>query len=70
MLDFWDMLIIESNLIFDIGIRRPAHQIKRHYECPISQCGKAYGSEGSLNQHVKLKHREYYDMHGKSSSRK
>lgn len=23
-------------------------------------CGKSYGSEGSLNQHVKLKHPEYY----------
>lgn len=34
--------------------RRAAEEIDRHFCC--EQCGKAYGSEGSLNQHVKLKH--------------
>lgn len=33
-------------------IRRAAFQIERKFVC---WCGKAYGSEGSLNQHKKLK---------------
>ena len=40
--------------------RRTATEIARHYKCPISDCPKSYGSEGSLNQHIKLKHPEYY----------
>lgn len=32
--------------------RRPAGEITRKYQC---WCGKAYGSENSLNQHKKLK---------------
>nr|AAZ94902.1 putative zinc finger motif protein [Moneuplotes crassus] len=36
--------------------RRPASEIQRHYVCPIISCTKRYGSEGSLNQHAKLKH--------------
>jgi hypothetical protein len=32
--------------------RRTANQIERNFYC---SCGKAYGSEGSLNQHKKLK---------------
>ena len=40
--------------------RRTANEVERHYKCPIPQCDKAYGSEGSLNQHVKLKHPELY----------
>ncbi len=42
--------------------RRPAHEIRRHHKCPAPQCGKAYGSEGSLSQHLKLKHRMYYEQ--------
>ena len=34
--------------------RRRAGDIVRLFECEI--CGKAYGSEGSLKQHTKLKH--------------
>ncbi|CAG9315096.1 unnamed protein product [Blepharisma stoltei] len=34
--------------------RRTADKIERHYTCPI--CGKSYGSEASVNNHVKLKH--------------
>lgn len=34
--------------------RRAADEIERHFTCQV--CGKAYGSEGSLNQHSKLKH--------------
>ena len=40
--------------------RRTATEIARHYKCPIHDCPKSYGSEGSLNQHIKLKHPEYY----------
>jgi len=36
--------------------RRTASEIDRHYRCPVETCQKSYGSEGSLNQHVKLKH--------------
>ena len=32
--------------------RRTADEIERRFKC---WCGKAYGSEGSLNQHKKLK---------------
>ena len=32
--------------------RRTANEIERRFVC---WCGKAYGSEGSLNQHKKLK---------------
>jgi len=36
--------------------RRLATQIDRHYRCPIQNCMKSYGSEGSLFQHIKIKH--------------
>ena len=26
--------------------------------CNVEGCGKSYGSEGSLNQHLKIKHAE------------
>lgn len=41
-------------------MRRVASEIKRHYKCMVEDCSKAYGSEGSLNQHIKLKHPEYF----------
>mmetsp|Transcript_7814 Transcript_7814/g.14985 ORF Transcript_7814/g.14985 Transcript_7814/m.14985 type:complete len:143 (+) Transcript_7814:1464-1892(+) len=34
--------------------RRKATQIERHFKC--SMCSKSYGAEGSLNQHMRLKH--------------
>jgi hypothetical protein len=40
--------------------RRRANQINRTYFCPLNTCRKSYGSEGSLNQHMKIKHPEYY----------
>lgn len=48
--------------------RRPAKEIDRHFNCPILKCDKSYGSEGSLNQHIKQKHRKYWNKHccGKS----
>ena len=51
-------------------IRRKASEVERHYRCPQASCQKSYGfnhyfislnyisSEGSLFQHVKLKHPE------------
>lgn len=41
--------------------RRTADEIERHYRCPVETCQRSYGSEGSLNQHLKLKHFEVYD---------
>ena len=38
-------------------IRRTANEIARHYTCKVEKCQKSYGSEGSLNQHIKLKHK-------------
>lgn len=40
--------------------RRTAGEINRQFKCPIEICAKSYGSEGSVSQHVKLKHPEYY----------
>lgn len=40
--------------------RRTADEIDRHYRCPVEICQRSYGSEGSLNQHLKLKHHELY----------
>lgn len=42
-------------------IRRIASEIQRHYKCQVENCQKSYGSEGSLNQHIKLKHPELFD---------
>ncbi|KAM3138383.1 hypothetical protein pb186bvf_009469 [Paramecium bursaria] len=39
-------------------LRRPAQEIERHFKCPVENCQKQYGAEGSLNQHIKLKHPE------------
>eukprot|EP00743_Colponemidia_sp_Colp-15_P011786 GILK01013245.1.p1 GENE.GILK01013245.1~~GILK01013245.1.p1 ORF type:complete len:266 (-),score=33.85 GILK01013245.1:165-872(-) len=36
--------------------RRPAALIDKIYKCPYENCPKSYGSEGSLNLHIKLKH--------------
>jgi len=47
--------------------RRTANEISRHYKCPVDDCPKSYGSEGSLNQHIKLKHKEYYAANINSS---
>lgn len=46
--------------------RRTALEIDRHYKCSIESCQKSYGSEGSLNQHIKLKHPELYVIFKKS----
>ena len=40
--------------------RRLADEIERSYNCPAKNCGKQYGLEGSLVQHIKTKHPEIY----------
>jgi hypothetical protein len=36
--------------------RRCADQLEKDFVCPYEACSKLYGSEGSLNLHIKLKH--------------
>eukprot|EP01016_Furgasonia_blochmanni_P036195 TRINITY_DN409_c0_g1_i11.p2 TRINITY_DN409_c0_g1~~TRINITY_DN409_c0_g1_i11.p2 ORF type:complete len:201 (+),score=18.09 TRINITY_DN409_c0_g1_i11:110-712(+) len=48
--------------------RRTAAEISRHYKCPVERCLKSYGSEGSLNQHMKLKHPNYVGSSTKSEN--
>lgn len=36
--------------------RRCANNIERKFTCPYTKCDKYYGSEGSLNLHIKIKH--------------
>lgn len=36
--------------------RRKHDEIQRKFNCPYEKCEKVYGSEGSLNLHIKLKH--------------
>lgn len=36
--------------------RRCANDIERKFRCPYHKCEKFYGSEGSLNLHIKIKH--------------
>ena len=37
-------------------VRRTAKEINRSFICPYESCQKVYGSEGSLNLHIKIKH--------------
>lgn len=36
--------------------RRCADELEKDFICPYEACNKLYGSEGSLNLHIKLKH--------------
>ena len=36
--------------------RRTADEIEREYVCPYQGCKKYFGSEGSQNLHIKIKH--------------
>ena len=36
--------------------RRTADEIEREYICPYQGCDKYFGSEGSQNLHIKIKH--------------
>lgn len=37
-------------------LRRAAYEIDRSFVCPYEDCGKYFGSEGSQNLHIKIKH--------------
>ncbi len=41
-----------------------ATQIERMFQCPVNNCDKSYGSDGSLTQHLKLKHVSTYEQMG------
>jgi len=36
--------------------RRSAYEIERSFICPYEGCNKYFGSEGSQNLHIKIKH--------------
>ena len=36
--------------------RRTANEIEKSHICPYESCNKLYGSDVSLNLHIKLKH--------------
>lgn len=38
--------------------RKRKDEVVRSFRCPIDNCMKAYGSENSLNQHIKFKHHD------------
>jgi len=38
-------------------LRRCNNEIAKVHECPYFGCDKTYGSEGSLNLHMKIKHK-------------
>jgi len=38
-------------------LRRCNNEIQKVHECPYFGCDKNYGSEGSLNLHMKIKHK-------------
>lgn len=40
--------------------RRTAEEIEKRYKCTVDYCERVYGAEGSLQQHIKLKHPELY----------
>jgi hypothetical protein len=46
--------------------RRTANEIEKGYTCEMPRCSRSYGSEGSLLQHIKLKHPEKYEELSKS----
>lgn len=52
--------VSSSNILYASGrkrhFRRCNNEIKKSYLCPYAGCGKFYGSEGSLNLHMKIKH--------------
>lgn len=43
-------------------IRKKKEDISRAFICMVRDCGRAYGSENSLNQHIKIKHEEFYNL--------
>lgn len=49
--------------------RRTNEQIQRSFVCQYEKCDKAYASEGSLQQHIRLKH-ETKSVEGQSDLEK
>lgn len=41
--------------------RKKKDQVMRKFHCKIGKCDKSYGTENSLNQHMKLKHIEFWN---------
>ena len=41
--------------------RRLKADVVRNFQCVVHKCKKAYGSENSLNQHIKIKHKAFWD---------
>lgn len=39
--------------------RRLAEQVQRTSCCPYPNCGKSYGAEGTLHQHIRIKHPDF-----------
>jgi transcription elongation factor Elf1 len=37
-------------------IRRTSDMIEKNFMCPFPKCGKYYGTDVSLNLHMKIKH--------------
>ena len=40
--------------------RKKKNEVERNFCCNIDGCKKSYGSENSLNQHMKIKHPEFW----------
>lgn len=49
-----------KNLHRQKRVRRRANEIQRSFTCPLPKCKKSYGTEGSLHQHLKQKHKKYF----------
>ena len=41
--------------------RKKKDEVTRKFFCKIGDCGKSYGTENSLNQHMKLKHIDFWN---------
>lgn len=46
----------DSNKNLNRRNRRRKDEVPRDFKCVFPDCDKAYGSDNSLNQHIKLKH--------------
>jgi hypothetical protein len=49
--------------------RKLKTEVTRNFECPIVDCDKSYGSENSVNQHIKLKHPEIWKTYKEKRSK-
>ena len=52
---------LDSNVVKQKRKRKKKDQVMRNYHCKIGECGKSYGTENSLNQHMKLKHIDFWN---------